>query len=514
MPSNENNTPDKKTEKETNVTKFEATKAAKPKKKLGFGWWLGMIVLILIAITFVLPTGAIFTGGASKNELVFGKYGKENITFTYGNYFYDQYQNLASQYSNSGLSGTQAAYQIWWNAFQNTVLYTAVNQMAKEAGIITADEVVNQAIIDSGVYNKDGKFDTATYNAASAEYKAQINRQIRNAVPFNIVLNDVASVLSSKAEADYVGNMAASTRTFDYVTFGADRYPDDLAIQYAMNDPQQFIEIDLSVIIMSNEDAAKQVADQITAGTLSFEDAAAQYNEDTSLGADGKLGEIPYYSIAMNFSNPDDANTLFSTAPGTVIGPYPNPYGYYTIYRVDAAPTAPDFDNPNTVLSVKQYLAMNQSDTVTAYLLEQATAFSEAAQKDFNAAMDEFNVSVTAVSAAPENFGNSSFMSTLANSDPNGVLAATAANDKEVMKQLYTAEVGTVTGPLKSGSSYVVAEITGEDISSGMSNYVTMFYDYMSGSQNQQDMAQAIFASDKFQNDFINVFFTKILATN
>lgn len=508
MPSNENNTPDKTTEKETNVTKFEATKAAKPKKKLSFGWWLGMIVLILIAITFVLPTGALFTGNTN-TDIVFGKYGKENITFAYNNYFHQQYQNIASQYSSSGQSGTQAAYQIWWSAYQNTVFHTALGQMAGKAGIIAAPDAVNRAIIESGVYNKDGKFDTATYNAASAESKAQIKQQITESLPSSIVMNDISTVLSSQAEMDYVGNMAASTRTFDYVMFGTDSYPDDLAIQYAMNDPQPFVELGISMFSLSDEETAKQVAADIAAGTISFDDASAQYDVGSALSDE----VASYYMIAMNFANQDEVNQLFSEQPGAVVGPYANPYGYYSIYRVDSAPTSPDFGNPNSVLAVKQYLALNQSETISAYAQERATAFAEAAKADFTAAMDEFSTEVSAVSATPANIGNSTYMGSFSNSDPNQGLA-NAATDKNVMRSLFTEPVGTVVGPFKSGSNYVVAEVTGEQTSSGTANYVTMFYDYIARNQNQQDLIQAVFSSDDFHDDFMNVFFSKILGYN
>lgn len=508
MPSNENNTPDKKTEKETNVTKFEATKAAKPKKKLSIGWWLGMIVLILIAITFVLP-GALFTGGASNTEIVFGKYGKEDIVYAYNSYFHRQYQNVAAQYSNSGLNGTQAAYQIWWSAYQNTVLHTALDQIAKKAGIIASPDAVNRAIIDSGVYDKDGKFDTATYNAASAESKAQIKQQITEALPSSIVMNDISTVLSSQAEMDYVGNMSAATRTFDYVMFGAKDYPDDLAIQYATNDPQQFVELGISMFSLSDEETAKQVAADIAAGTISFDDASAQYDTGSALNNE----VASYYMIAMNFANTDEVNQLFSEKPGAVVGPYANPYGYYSIYRVESAPTAPDFGNPNSVLAVKQYLSINQSETISNYAQERAAAFAEAAKVDFTAAMEEFDAEVSAVSATPANIGNSTYMGSFSTSDPNQGLANASA-DKDVMRSLFTEPVGAIVGPFSSGSNYVVAEVTGEQTSSGTANYMTLFYDYMSRNQNQQDQVQAIFGSDDFQDNFMNVFFSKILGYN
>lgn len=507
MPSNENKAPEKKTEKETNVTKFEATKAAKPKRKLNLGWWLGMIVLILIAITFVLPTGVMFTGNTN-NELVFGKYGKDDISFAYGNYFYNQYQNAASQYSNSGLNATQAAYQIWWSAYQNTVVHTALTQMAKRAGIIASLEAVNQAIIDSGVYDKDGKFDVSTYNSLSADSKANIQKQYTEALPATMVMNDISSVVSSSAEASYVGDMAAATRTFDYVVFGASSYPDDLAREYAMNDPQQFVEMEVSMFTLSDEEVAKQVAADIAAGKLSFEEASSQYD----VGAAFQKQKLAYYALATNFADEAGVNQLFASVPGTVVGPFASPYGYYSMYRADSSPAVPDFNDAATLGAVKQYLASNQSETVSQYANERASAFAEAAKSDFDVALDEFDAIVSSVGSTPANVGGSSYMSSFASTDTNQALA-TASSDRTVMRQLFTEPVGTVVGPFASGSNFVVAKISGDEASTSMSDYITMFYDYAASNQSQQDLVQAMFSSDDFKDDFMSVFFSQILGS-
>lgn len=153
-----------------------------------------MIVLILIAISFVLaPAIQAFVGQGTSNGIVFGKYGKEEIKYAYGNYFYDQVQNYANEYSGSEANQTQALYQIWKSAYDSTVLFTAINQLASKAGITAADEVVKRAIIESGAYDKDGKFDVKTYQEASAETKASVEKSIRRGLPYQIVIDDVGT---------------------------------------------------------------------------------------------------------------------------------------------------------------------------------------------------------------------------------------------------------------------------------------------------------------------------------
>ena len=195
--SDNDNTQDEKQEEQDKVLAFEQPKqttadksknkgeSAKPKQKqkqkITLGWALGMVILILIAISFVAaPAIEAFVGKRSATSLVFGKYGKENISYVYGNHFANQVQNYADQYKGSSADQTQLLYQIWKGAYDSTVIYTAINQLAKKAGIIASDEAVRRAIINSGAYNKDGKFDIDTYQKASADAKSRLETQIRD----------------------------------------------------------------------------------------------------------------------------------------------------------------------------------------------------------------------------------------------------------------------------------------------------------------------------------------------
>ena len=107
----------------------EAKVEAKKSKK-SLAWWAGVVILILISITFVLPAtgiGALF----AEDSIVFGKYNGEKIEYKPGNYFGSQVNSLASQYDSLDMSNM---YSIWYQAYQSTVLQTALNQEAAKAG--------------------------------------------------------------------------------------------------------------------------------------------------------------------------------------------------------------------------------------------------------------------------------------------------------------------------------------------------------------------------------------------
>ena len=98
--------------------KSTGDKVAAKKSKKSLAWWAGVIILILISITFVLPAtgiGAIFT----EDSIVFGKYNGEKIEYKPGNYFGNQVSSIASQYETLDMSNI---YSVWYQAYQSTVL--------------------------------------------------------------------------------------------------------------------------------------------------------------------------------------------------------------------------------------------------------------------------------------------------------------------------------------------------------------------------------------------------------
>jgi hypothetical protein len=483
---------------------------AKPKKKLSIGWWFGIIVLILVSISFVLaPTIEAVIGKKQGTGLVFGTYGKEKIQYAYGNYFYDQYQNYANQYKTSSSTNTeQVVYQIWKSAYDSTVLYTALNQMAKKAGIIASSAVVNRRIIDGGYYNVDGKFDLATFNKATTEQKTDIEKSVKESLIPSIVANDVGSVLSSTAEQEYVAAMADNSRTFQYAAFDASLYPDEDAASYAVKNPQLFYSIDLSTISADSKESAQTILDSINNGDKTFEEAALSESKDAYAAKNGKVGKLYFFQISSNFKNVDDAQQLFSAEPGKPFGPVEGPNSW-TIYRVDSAPTAPDYADPKLLSVVKTYMALYDSQIITDYLKQQATTFDAEAKSsdDFATAATKAGVNVTDVTATPLNVGGSSYLGSFSNSDPNGVLAYA---DTDTLKKMYSADEGSVLDPFQAGTTSVVVKV-GKESNSGIGSYLKTFYSYLSGANNQQDLAQAVMHSDQFKDNFLTVFLTQIL---
>ena len=108
-------------------------KPKKPGNKKSIGWIIGVVVLILISITFILPT----TFLASNHEIIFGSIKGQDVTFT-NQYLQTQASMNASQYG-ANANSLQGSYSIWNNAFLSTIANIALGEMAKDAGAVTTD---------------------------------------------------------------------------------------------------------------------------------------------------------------------------------------------------------------------------------------------------------------------------------------------------------------------------------------------------------------------------------------
>ena len=138
MADTENRNIDFKDASKESVKADKSHNEKKPHKKKSFAWWAGVIVLILISITFILPA----TGISSlfvDSSIEFGSYGGEPIEYANGSDMYNQYSSLYMQYG--GLMDSASLLQ---QAYYSTVVFEALTQKAEEVGIYVSEDMINQ----------------------------------------------------------------------------------------------------------------------------------------------------------------------------------------------------------------------------------------------------------------------------------------------------------------------------------------------------------------------------------
>ena len=488
----------------------EKKEKEKKEKKHGrsIGWIIGVVVLILISVTFVLPTTVFSTNNGQK--IVFGSYNGEEIAFipSYDNYFYNQLSALAQSY---GLT-QQNAMQVYSQAFYSTVLKTALSQMAETAGITATDRTISDALISSGAFNdENGRFDRSLYDNASAMQIEAMRNNLRDTLPAQTVLSDMLSIKTSDAENEFVSALNDTYRSFDYILVDYNAYPDADAAAYAVTDPAPFMTMDLSVITVATETAVNDISAALASGDTTFEEAVSANSTDAYKSDNGNMGAVLYHNLESMLMNSEDAATVFSTAQGEYAAPVQG-YSGWMIFRADSASREADTTDEAVLADIKRYISINDAETMNAYLETASESAYANAQSDFEKAAEDLGTEVIHVGASAYNPSSSSFIIGLNANDGRGMLASAAVADEAFHEELFTAEDGTVLAPHMVGSSYVIARpVASDETNELLASYMDSFYTSYAPELAAQDLQTTVFESENFENNFFTVFLNDIM---
>lgn len=471
-----------------------AQKAKKPHTKKSFAWWAGVIVLILISITFILPATGV-TSFFVNSSIEFGKYNGTPIAYESGSYMYNQFYNLYMQYG-AYMDQNSLLYQAYYNA----VLNEALTQKAEAAGLYVSDEMVNKAIISSGYYNnEDGVFDENIYNETGVSQQTAVYNSAKEQIPATTVVSDISTVVSSDAEKAFVASMASTGRTFDYVAFDYTSYPDELTADYAQSNPQPFSTIQASVLSFPSQSEAETAFAEIQADMSSFSTRLEEAGNESTLLCWYELSDLAEA----------DRDSLWSSSRGAVCGPFQNGSSY-EIYRIDASASQPDLSSEALLDKVRSYINSNDASLITEYAETASQAFYEAAQADIDSAAAEYGLELHNVAFTPASNGSSAFLTALSASDSYGLLSS-ASYDSSYNKSLFSSAEGTVLAPQAAGNGYIVTRVNAEIKDASQADFTNTFYDYVNTSLAQNDLQNAILSSPLFEDNFYTVLIESLI---
>ena len=487
-------------------------KNGKDKKKHGksAGWIIGVIVLILISVTFILPTTVFSTGNS--RSINFGSYNGDEISLelAYDNYFYNQLYSLSQTYGMS----SQNMMQLYAQAFYQTVFHTALSQLADEASISVSDRMISQGIVNSGLYrDENGAFDLEAYNAASQLDKDALKQQLTDMIPAQVVYQDMTSVKTSNAEYSFVSALNANPRSFQYITVDYDSYPDADAVTYATANQEPFMTKNLSVITVATETEANDLIAAIQNGEKTFEEAATESSTDNYASESGNMGSVLFNNLQNMLSNSEDTATVFAIASGELSAPIQG-YSGWMIFRADSEAALADLTDPEVLSDVKRYMSINDSETMNAYVEAKSAEVYAAAVEDFEKAATDNNLTITDVNASSYNPSSSSFINDIAGNDPEGLLYNVASSDAAFQEELFKVADNTVLEPMLTGSSYIIVRpVAPNNVNTNWTSYLDMMYSASMPSLVAQDIESSILSSDTFEDNFINTYISEVMIT-
>lgn len=494
----------------------DIVKEKKPKKKnqYSFVWILGIVILILISLTFVLPT-TMFS--STQSAISFGKYDGKSIELTANSFFYYQLQSLYSYYvQNYGESMAQNySYSIYYSAYQQALLNEAFQLMADKAGFKATNEEIYQAVIDSNYYS-DGTngFSEEVYSSATDMQKEQIISWMKEYVPFQEVQNTIMSVPVSSSESDFVKSLSDNRRTVEYVTLDGSMYPDEDAVSYAKERTDIFSVISFLSVTYSTEDEAAEALTEIAAGTKTMAEA----------GAEAEDNYFKYQmTTALSSTSPESVDTIYSAAEGTLVGPVKTSGGY-TIYEITSSSHEPDYNDEAVLESIKSYIESNDSEVVKSYLDTIIDSVYADFKSDFDGSLEKYGLESSKVSDVALNTGDSQFIysfsytgenSSYTGASTNGYIYSKAQSDSSWAEDLFSVDYNAVLEPFYQNDAYVICRPLESTVTE---NYTATLLKNMYSSYAPQlsliDFESKTIASDKVEDNFISAYIQALYGTS
>ncbi|NQT59371.1 MAG: SurA N-terminal domain-containing protein [Bacteroidetes bacterium] len=500
----------------SNISEIANKKDNQPpkKSKIKLSWILSIIMLVFVVVAFGLsPLAGAF--GNNNSELVFGYYNEEPIAFSYNNYFYNQRESIAQNWDaqSDDANYEYQVYQIWKQAYDNTVMHTALMQEADKSGLFITDSAVDRYLLESGPYiNSDGEFDPQLYNSVSDVTKKNIRDEIKESLLTQTLLDDLFGSYISPAELEFIDSMGKNEKEFDYLVFPLTQYPEESTKAYGESNAIEFTTIEISIITLSgeNQQEAETIYNRIANSEILFEDAARTYSLDTYAENGGEVGTNYFFAMRENFNNEEDLNAVFSLKAGEISSLFETPYGY-NIYRVNKTPELPDFTNEETLSVVKDYLIARERGMVEDYITIEATNFIASFKDDLSAAASEAGLDIFSTTATPVNYGSSLFLGSFLYSDTEQYLA-NLENNESALSKLYNTEEGSFSEPIIINTGILVAFCKTDLVNEGNLETLSMIYPYIAPQVQQSDFTNSIFSSENFEDNFLQVFFSEILS--
>ncbi|MCR4675859.1 MAG: hypothetical protein K5634_01355 [Sphaerochaetaceae bacterium] len=374
--------------------------------------------IIIVALALLMVGSAyyivIMIQQSKDDSNVFGYYDGEPVRYEAGSVFATSLGQ--SDYATALQNGDfNALWSAWYQAYQNEVIYMAMNKEGVKAGITVSPELVNRLIIDSGVYkDENSSFSEEVYKASSVTDRNSYYNYVKKIFTYQQVLSDMTTTKVSPKELSYVLDLATSARNFEYIVIDYNVLPDELALMY-----------DIS---------------------------------------------------GMEKSVDENGNTV-----------------------------------EPTLAEIKAYILENEPSVVGSYIDEALASATALSEEDFYAASDIYGL--VTVENATNNIGNSSFLLGFVGTGDLGYLADAAAADENFCRTLFTEKEGYVTDPVAVDNAYIIVRVGEDTKDNSLEYYISSLYSAYGAQTTINDYAAAVFASDKFKDNFTQKFFEIFLSS-
>ncbi|MDR2393648.1 MAG: SurA N-terminal domain-containing protein [Treponema sp.] len=471
-----------------------------------------IIVLVIVIVAFVFVPAIVPSAGASV-DLSFGSYNKIPLTYVPGNYF-SQIREMIAQYRQSSTNDANyqiASYQIWREAFEETVIHTAILDEMNQAGYKVPPEVVDREVAQLPQFQENGRFSTTKYRALDNTSRMTLWRQVQDSITKEYYQRDIEELRISSPEKAFIRAMASPKRTFSMAVLPLRGYPDTELIAYVTAQEALFRVTHLSrITITSNEREAQQILNTVTDGTSTFEDAAQTYSQDTYAERSGDMGVKMAYELNSEVPDEQARESLVHLAKGALSPLVKVPTGW-AFFRAEEDPYAADTGDAALLEKIRTYIMEFERGRVEDYFIAEAEAFRDAVtESSFADALIQKGLLERNFGPLPLNYGEVPIFTGLSSfSVPE---LSGAGSNEHFWQTAFATPLNTPSLPLVIGNTVVVlypTEEIGEDETNG--EYIeTAYASYWMSSFINQNLRDYFLTSKKLDDRFFDIYFRYI----
>lgn len=466
-----------------------------------------VLLLIVIAVTFVGAPVVSDAVRGSSGSISFGKYGKEDIEFSQNGYFAQQRELLGQQIKPDGNSSNWKwdMYRVWRGAFERTVVHVGILSEVESNKTYISAEQLNKLIIEHGPYQNNGEFDVEAYQNTPSYKREEFRRDFKENLLKEYYLADyLYGQKTADAEKEYTYGLMKNQRSFNLVFFPLDRIPDADLTAYAQQNPKNFKRIGLSKITLASESDAKKVLKMVQADPESFAETAKAQSTDVFADNGGVMGTTYSYELKSEFSDAD-LDKILALSQGAVSDIIKSGNDY-VIYRCTAAATDPDLTSADTIRAIKNYVNRYERGFVEDKAVTVADTFIKNAQADgIYAAASNAGVSVYTTEPFCINYGAINYFSQVRVQQGELDLSS-AMYSKDFFIQAFSIKDEEYSKPIILNSGVVVLKLAEESTRDDIDEAVKLYGAQIDGQLAETDIINYFLTSDKLKDNFHQTF--------
>ena len=508
-----------------NKNKIVQLKAKKNKNTTGNPVlkWVGFAIVVLALLGLIFSSVFYSTGSGAKGpSLIFGRYGKINIEYSYDNDFGRAVEQEMAKYNNAVQDEKNDMYKFirylaWQQAFNQVVVKAAMQYDLEKSGYSVSPRAIDRMIInnDASPYRTDGKFDEEKYLEDTPDNKNRIRRFMKEKAMQETWYKDVLDGQKHPSgETSFLKEMRSPVNTYNYVSISYSAFPEEKVISYGMNNSKLFRKMPVSRIMVGDKDTAEKVINEYNQNKQDIEEfskLAGEYSIDSYKDKGGSMGSTYYFKL-VDFIGAEDTDKIFSKKEGELAGPFETSYGW-VVFRSDGDIINPEISSITE--DVRNYIEKNEigliEDTLTV-MTDKIKVKVIAGSSFADAALSEgFEVKTTA--PFPFNYGGDILIGGSPEDTDDPAMSGTSKSDDFWKKIIPLKNKGEVSDSIVLNSAvgiFSLAESAEAEPPQywGSWDYWDSYVKYETASSLQTDYQVAVLNTDSkiFKNNFTETY--------